>query len=313
MPFGLWLTPAAAEVPDISIQPRISTGIQDYSLEFPSVTKGNVAGGGFQFRDDFKVSDHLSFIGGGLTLGRGRAFLDLSGQATSNGHALGQQFEGDATPFGFSGAVNGGLEHQLDSSFHRREINVTAGWGFTPAFSAYLGYKHSRVDIASQIQPIATALNPVVTGDVLFSGIRRVAFSYDGAFIGATYSVPVSAAHGSFSVQSSLARLNGRYDETFRGVIAEVVSTSPLFLLPIDPAFGNRAPIHGDSLGLNVGASWSGDLGWLRPSLTALSYTIGIDRSEYKFSSRQTIYANFQETSTRLRLDLRYRFAVPLR
>jgi hypothetical protein len=301
------LSAAAAHAQSITVQPRVSTGIQDYSLEFPSVTQGN-PNGGFRFRDAFKVSDHLHFVGAGLTLGYQKLFIDVSGQRSSTGHDQGEQFQGTDTGSGFTNAANFGLEHNLNSAFSRKEFNATVGWGFTPAFSTYLGYKHAQADIASQIQPVLTP-GVVQPGDVLFLGTRDIAFSYNGFFVGATYSVPVEAAHGAFAVQSSVARLNGHYTETFDGAVVVVISRPP-FGQSIDPSFANKPPVYGKSSGLNLGASWTGNLEWVSERLRRLSYTIGIDRSEYKFTSTQTIFSNFEETSTRVRLDLRYLFSI---
>ncbi|HEX7416889.1 MAG TPA: hypothetical protein VF315_02450, partial [Steroidobacteraceae bacterium] len=76
----------------------------------------------------------------------------------------------------------------------------------------------------------------------------------------------------------------------------------------VDPSFANKAPIYGKSTGLNLGISWTGNLGWMSGKLDRLSYTLGLDRSEYKFGTRETSTGDFEETSTRVRLDLRYRF-----
>ena len=63
---------------------------------------------------------------------------------------------------------------------------------------------------------------------------------------------------------------------------------------------------RGKSTGLNLGVSWTGDLGGLSPRLERLSYTIGIDRSEYTFKSSLRGANDFAETVTRARLDLKY-------
>jgi len=102
-------------------------------LTFPSVTRGD-PGGGLTFRDKFKISDHLNFIGGGLTVGYRKLFVDVSEQHNRTGHDRGVQFQGTSTGSGFTGASNVGLNHDLDSSFKRKEFNATLGWGFTPEF-----------------------------------------------------------------------------------------------------------------------------------------------------------------------------------
>jgi hypothetical protein len=135
--------------------------------------------------------------------------------------------------------------------------------------------------------------------------VRRIEFSYNGGFIGATYSIPFESVGGSLSFQSSLAQLKGDFGFRFVGNVFKV--TNALQLAPLDPAFFSGST-PGKSLGVNIGISWTQGLGNLSPRLDRASYTFGIDRSQYDFDADQANTANFKERNTRLRLDLRYRF-----
>lgn len=300
-----------ATAQSVSVQPRIGVGVQNYELNFPSVTIGN-ANGSITFRDSFKVADSLRFYGGGLNLGYRRWFLDLSEQRSGTGHDTAVQLQGNSIGGPVLPATNAGVNHSLDSAFSRKEFNASIGWGFTPEFSAYLGYKHSAVDIASMMLPQVANISAVVPNDVLFFGTRRIAFNYNGFFAGGTYSIPVAPAHGAFAIQSSIVRLNGVYRETFDGTVGVVFATAgtQYFYLNVNPAFANRDPLYGKSTGLNLGLSWTGTVPWLGSRLSGLSYAVGVDRSQYKFTSQQTVFGNFEETNTRYRLDVRYRFTA---
>jgi hypothetical protein len=290
------------------VQPRLTAGVEDYTLTFGDVTAGT--GNAILFRDGLRISDQLKFSGAGVTTSYGRAFLDLSAQATNTGSTDGEQFEGTTgspNPGAFPTAY--GFEHLLHSTFNRNEFDAALGWGFSPTFSAYVGFKHARLHLPETIEPDPTYLPN--NGDLLFFGSRDLEFTYNGPFLGATASLPVRS-WGAFSIQASVARLDATFLQSFSGDVFEVVpnpfAPGTSTLAPVNPAFANKAPNTGRSTGLNLGLSWSGSFAWLRPGLERLSYTIGIDRSEYQFSSNQTQQGDFEETISRLRLDLRYRF-----
>jgi hypothetical protein len=305
VPTGLLIVASCAalatEAQAATIQPRLTAGYQDYDITFADVTAAN-ATGGHVFRDGFDIGDRVSFVGAGLTWSGSRLFLDLSAQRSESGDDQLFQFQGTAIGNGvFSGG--NGHNHLLTSRFDRDEYNAAVGWGFTPEFSAYVGYKHATLDMRNQLIPVLSPFPGI--GDVLFIGERVIDFEYDGAFIGGTYSLPVERWGGAFSLQSSLAFLDGEFKERFDGSVAVV---GQFFnLIPLDPSFVNGT-IRGESRGFNVGISWTGGFGWMSKRLSNLSYTLGLDRSEYDFETDQSTTGNFQEKNTRLRLDLRYRF-----
>jgi hypothetical protein len=305
------LCAADAAAQSTVVQPRVSIGVQDYQLHFDDVILP-LANGGHDFRAGFKVDDRLPFIGAGLNFSVGRAFADFSGQWSQNGSDHGTQFEGVAIGPGLYTSGDG-LNHRSDAEFHRQELNVTLGWGATANLSLYGGYKHATVDLTQTLTPILSP-PPFVDvsggrdGDVLFTGTYEMQFTYSGAFAGVTYSVPVSA--GAFSFQSSLAYLDGAFEQRFFGNVSVTNPNSPNSLRSINPTFKD-GQIEGQSFGLNVGISWTGDFAWLGEGLRKLSYTIGIDHSQYKFDSGKSNSlwaADLQERNTRARLDLSYRF-----
>jgi hypothetical protein len=293
------------------VQPRISTGVQNYQLHFDDVILP-LANGGHDFRAGFKVDDRLPFVAAGLTFSGGRLFADFSGQWSQNGSDHGQQFEGVAIGPGIYTSGDG-QNHRSDTQFDRQELNVTLGWGATSNLSLYGGYKHATVNLTQTLTPLSPPA-PFVDltggrdGDVLFFGDYRMQFTYSGAFVGVTYSAPVGP--GAFSFQSSLARLDGAFTQRFLGNVFVTNANSPNSLRPINPAFKD-GEVAGQSFGLNIGVSWSGDFAWASERLRKLSYTIGIDQSQYKFDSGKSNSlwaADLEEKNTRVRLDLRYRF-----
>jgi hypothetical protein len=293
--------PAAAQ--SVSVQPRLSGGVQDYELHFDDVILP-LPNGGHDFRAGFKVDDRLPFVAGGITVSRGRLFADLSGQWSQNGGSHGEQFENVAIGPGLYTAGDG-QNHRSDTRFDRQEQNLTLGWGATPALSLYVGYKHADVNLTQTLAPILTPA-PFVDltggrdGDVLFTGDYHMKFRYSGAFIGATYAIPVGP--GAFALQSSLARLSGTFSQRFQGIVQVTNAGAPAGLRQINPTFKD-GEVNGQSYGVNLGVSWSGNLGPLR-------YTIGVDQSQYKFDSGKSSSiwaADLEEKNTRVRLDLRYR------
>jgi hypothetical protein len=301
---------ADARADSFSLQPHISTGIQDYKLTFLDAISAS-ARSNIKFRQGFSVRDRLPFVGAGLTGSYQNFFVDLSGQWSGTGRDQTHQVQGNFIPGVNIVSAGVGHDHLLDGTFDRQEFNATLGWGFTSDFSAYLGYKHAKLDLSQVMSPVQSPAP--FNGDVLFYGTRRIDFTYHGFFIGATYSISVRS-WGAISMQSSLARLNSSFKEGYAGNVdlCSDPNGTGCRLVPQDASFANnKAPVHGTSNGFNLGISWTAGLAWLSDRLQNLSYTIGLDRSQYEFDSgnqsNAALAANFQETNTRVRFDLRYR------
>jgi hypothetical protein len=326
MTFRRGLLPAAAvasincltvHAADIAITPRIGGGIQNYSVGFGDVitTQFPAAPGNAAVRDGFKAGDAVEFYGAGVTLTYGRMFVDVSGQKSGTGHDRDTQFQATYIP-SITGSVSPAIQghvHNLTMDFERRELNASVGWGFTPEFSAYVGYKSAAVDLNQLIQPATPFTDPPGPVpdllDVLVLGNYAFKFKYDGAFIGTTYSIPVRS-WGAIGLQSSIAYLTGKVDYTFVGATA--------VFNPFIPTGGyvsgvsSASPGRGTSVGFNVGISFTGRFNWISESLSNASYTLGVDRSAYSFKSSNSAAGegDFEENTTRARLDLRYAFPI---
>jgi hypothetical protein len=295
---------------DIVVQPRVTGGVQDYQLTFPDViTPSLTTNGATSERPGFTIRDHLPYAGGGLTASSGRLFVDLSGQWSKTGETNSYIFQGNDLdePYGYKGL--GGHLHSLDSRFARQELNAAVGWALSPNFSAYLGYKSATLNMTQMRTPFLVPLPQ--DGDVLQDGNYNMDFSYHGFFLGTTYSLPVRT-WGALSVQASIAQLDASFKQSFEGLlfiytITNTKSGPVLGGILLNPSLENSR-VSGSTNGLNVGVSWTGDFGWATPRLRRLSYTIGLDQSQYKFKADVVSDGDFEEKNTRVRLDVRYRF-----
>ncbi len=288
---------------EITLQPRVSGGTQTYRFTFGDLIAPN--GNGFRFAQGFELSATLPFFGVGLTASRGHLFADLSGQWSGTGTDHGALFEGNAYPGALTpppGVV--GFEHQFDARFSRHELNAALGWSFDSQLSVYAGYKTARLSTSQALRPDSTPAPEVY--DLLFLGNFNNEFNYHGFFAGASYALPLGA-WGALSVQASVARLDADFRQSFSGAVAQIVPTGGggVGLLPLDPA-AKSATTGGLSTGLNAGVAWSGTFFWISERLRPLSYTIGVDDSQYRFSTSSQI-GNFDEQNLRLRFELRYR------
>lgn len=296
------LVTARTHALEIGVQPRVSAGMQDYELTFPDVVTPHRDDNGFTVRDGFSIRDHLPYAGAGLTISSGRLFVDLSGQWSKTGHDKEFNFQGNGlnSDVGFDGT--GGHDHTLDSRFVRREVNAAVGWALSSNFSIYLGYKDATLNITQFRTPFLDP--PPQVGDVLQIGNYIMDFSYHGYFLGATFSLPVRS-WGALSVQSSIARLNASFKQHFDGLLIIPTDSG---VISLDPSLENSS-VHGDSTGLNAGISWTGNVGVASSPIPGLTYTVGIDQSQYRFRGSATD-GDFEEKNTRFRFDLRYRFSL---
>ena len=312
---------------EVTLQPRITVGQQDYEFNYFDVIAPVLPLRALT-RDGFKVGDRLQLYGAGLTVARGRWFLDVGGQRTNTGTQDTLQFiSADIVNFArlprdiqllllSVGLTNGpGATHDLRTSFSREEINGVIGFGVNSNLSLFVGYKDAKTNVrnllAPRFEPTLPVFQNVAFGNVYLVGEQTNEFSYKGEFIGSSYSVPFERWRGSFGFQASVARLTGKIDSTFDGVVLIAVPAQPPLAQIPPSAAGLDTTVEsgrGKSTGLNLGVSWTGNLGGLSPRLERFSYTIGIDRSEYTFKSSIRGANDFSETVTRARLDLKYAF-----
>jgi hypothetical protein len=296
------LVAARLQAQDIVVQPRASAGMQDYQLSFPDVITPSLTSNNIRIREGFTIRDHLPYAGTGLTVSSGRLFVDLSGQWSKTGESQSFNFQGNglAGAYGFSG--DGGHDHSLDSRFSRHELNAALGWALSSNFSAYLGYKNATLNISQRRKPLLPP--PPQFGDVLQDGNYIMDFSYHGFFIGTTYALPVRS-WGVLSVQASIARLDASFQQHLDGALFIFTSTGFIFLNPSLES----STVRGSSTGLNTGVSWTGNVGMASNPVRGLTYTIGLDQSQYRFQAPVTD-GDFEEKNTRFRFELRYRFGL---
>jgi hypothetical protein len=81
---------------------------------------------------------------------------------------------------------------------------------------------------------------------------------------------------------------------------------TPIGNFYLDPSFIDSR-VSGNSTGLNVGLSWTGNVGAAGNPVRGLTYTIGLDQSQYRFHGSATD-GDFEEKNTRFHFELRYRF-----
>jgi hypothetical protein len=288
----------------VVVQPRVTVGMQDYSFRYQDLVvpvNTNFSVG----RDGFVVTDNVPFEGAGITVSRGRWFLDVGAQRTHTGETTTTQFIG---PFPGLGLTGNGALHDLYVPFRRKEVNVAVGYGLNSNLTMFVGYKDASTELRNNLSP---KLDQVQIGNIYLIGQQTNTFSYKGGFVGWTYSFPVERWGGAFGFQGSVARLDGRVEAEFDFPLVVSIPAPP-YLQPVDPrviGLTTTAPSRGKSTGVNLGLSWTGSFNWVTPKLRKLSYTIGVDRSEYSFEERSRTN-DFAETITRVRLDLRYAIGI---
>ncbi|HEY4972155.1 MAG TPA: hypothetical protein VII41_01025 [Steroidobacteraceae bacterium] len=301
------LVAAQTQALEIGIQPRVSAGMQDYQLSFPDVITPTLSNNSARLREGFTIRDHLPYAGAGLTVSAGHLFADLSGQWSKTGEDKGLNFQGNQFDVldGYNGV--GGHAHYLDSRFGRQEVNAAIGWALSSNFSAYLGYKSATLNITQMRTPVFAPAPQ--DGDVLQIGSSLMDFSYHGFFLGTTYALPINS-WGTVSVQASIAQLDASFRQHFEGLLFIYTAPAgmPAGVVLLDPSLENSA-VHGSSTGLNVGISWSGNVGVASNPVRGLTYTIGLDQSQYRFQGSATD-GDFEEKNTRFRIELRYRFGL---
>ena len=281
-----------------SVSPRVSFGVQDYTHRLED-RLAPTSGSSFQFADGFETRDDLGFHGFGIGINADKVFVDVSGQWSAQGEEQQSQFQGVAGGLEFAAGI--GITHQLSSEFERKEFNVSVGYRITPTVSAYIGYKNATADFVHALRPSDVGF----FGAVKLTGDKVVENTYDGPFVGATYAIPVPAWGGAFAFQAAVVNLDMTDESRFLGTAEAQVG--PTTFVPLDSSAFSSS-IDGDAVGINVGFSWTGGFRWVDRSFTRLTYTIGIDHSEYEFEAGDS---EFEEKNTRLRLDLRYRLGGP--
>lgn len=246
---------------ELIFQPRVSLGYQAYDF---TLDGGDV--------DDLEVETDYILGGLGLTVQRGRFFVDLYGQTNLT------EAEDDVEDFGGIDDID------LSSEVDRYELNATLGYAITPNISAFGGLKYASNEIKSDFESDDAAID-----DLLDGSFFDVDVEYFGPFAGASYALPIADV-GALALSASVAYLNG--ETKFETQIVDNAA---------------EQDVDGNAIGFNFGAAWIGSLAPLSPSLAKLGYTVGLDYSEYDFEDDDDLN-DFSEETLRFKVDVKYNF-----
>lgn len=217
---------------ELTFQPRVSLGYQAYDFDLSGDD------GVFDFKGDY-------FLGGlGLTVQRGRFFVDLYGQTNLT--------EAEDNEGNIDGS---GVDR--DAKADRNEVNATLGYAVTQNVSVFGGLKYANNTVENEFDDGVDQID--VDLDV----------EYFGPFAGASIAIPVADA-GAVALSGSVAYLDGEVDTDVEVDIGDVQDSA-------------SAEVDGTAIGFNVGAAWIGSLAPLSPDLAKLGYTVGLDYSGYEF------------------------------
>jgi hypothetical protein len=156
--------PVMGYASDFVVQPRILTGVMNYSFK----SSGEIALGTGQNGNLVDYDDNLIFLGGGVAANYRRYFADIYFQQSAEGEV----FVGEtAQTFGF------GLNPQ------RQDLSVSVGFSILPYLAAFAGYKYGKTENDGSIfDGGLSAGDPFPTG-IPFSQ----KFEEQGPFIGAVF------------------------------------------------------------------------------------------------------------------------------
>lgn len=159
-----------------------------------------------------------------------------------------------------------------DVEFDRIEALATLGYRVTNEFAAFIGVRYAEVafDGSGTLGGVNTDFTTTLT--------------QVGPVLGAGYVVPNALFGGALVVNGALTYLDGKLEN-------KVDTNAPFEDADID--------VNGTAFGLNGGVSWA------KPLFQGLRLVLGADFSRYSFDDDE---ADFDETITRLRTELRYSF-----
>jgi hypothetical protein len=333
MAVGVVILPSFVEALDFAFQPRFEAGAMFYEFNAEDFSRITATGNPIDgvpnstlrtlSQSGLAYKDWMPFIGGGGTLFVDKFFVDVSAQYADNGSdSSGQTFSSnEQKPFPNAGDLGLPTDGRLynfndfqsasnSADFDRTEWAVSVGYAFTNHFAVYAGYKSAKTDFkvgrsGALRQDIcgnfgdAAPDESCLTNDVgTFTDNTKLEFEQDGPFVGGTFGWDFSQGYlnGTLAGNFAIAFLDGKAKET----------STEAFFTPA-PGFGDPRPVpaftidrDGDSVGLSLGLLWNG----LTP-IDALSYLIGIDGYQYKFSSSR---GDFKETVVRFKAGIAYLF-----
>ena len=292
------LVPAIGNALDLTIEPRIQTGIMDYEFEQKSAVDATdpeitVTDHGF------KIVSAMPFIGAGATLFVDRFFLDFYVQKALSGS------DRASNPLDIEGddLSDFALNMVVDSEFERDEFSVSVGYALGRNWALFGGYRKSETSFSDDLVFGEKLLGVSFSG----SGKREVDFNQDGFFLGGVYVLPIGNYSG-LSFSAALASFDGKYDS--RGNLTTEILVEGEDA-PDKDTFPTGILFDGDTLGLNLGVSWRGRI------FEDLNYTLGVDGYSYDFDAKKvqkftdgtsSVAADLSESVLRFSAGLSYQF-----
>jgi hypothetical protein len=280
-------TPSSAPAFDGGIQPRITTGIINYTLK----SKASASTRG----DEYTFKDTMPFIGIGATIFANKFYLDFYGQWAFNGtdNFTKQHYESPSPPVIPSHYFwNNGAEIEFD----RRDYSVAAGYSLTDYLSLFLGYRvgQSSAEEKGHVTKYLVDDGSLtgIPGLVLFDeSIGEIDLDYQnqGPFLGAACGYQIKDK-GSLTLNVAVAYLEGEIDQS--GDFASPISGRDYF----------NIETSGDSVGISLGVAWRGRI------TEQLGYSFSVDGHQYDFEADDPEKPDFSETVYAIRTGLSYEF-----
>jgi hypothetical protein len=305
---GLFLLPAVGRALDLTIEPRLQTGIIDYQFEQKPVSVSNEKTGKFAKDHGFKLVSALSFVGGGATLFLDRFFVDLYVQKAFSGSDTASQLydfnlsfpSGDETV-----GLEGSYPYIIDSDFEREEYSFSTGYALGSQWVVFGGYRKAKTNF-SDTMSLKTEIKGSVDSlefplAITAQGKRRTSFKQDGYFIGGVYAFNIGN-HVIISLNAAVAFLDGKYDS--RGSLeTDATATVDGEQIDVPVPSSNIGTNHdGDTTGLSLGAALKGRIG------ERLGYALSVDGYSYDFEANQEYIADLSESVLRFSAGLSYQF-----
>jgi len=262
---------AVVEGDEFVFQPRITTGVMNYSYELDSKSDTTpiiaVKGSDRVYNDHgkFKMSDNLFIVGiGGILSHRGFFFDAFYQKSVNKGKEEGSE---KYVTNGISDTSTGKNE------FDRVDYAITFGYNVTDNIAVFGGYKSGKMEseIANTTiyQPIFTLNDQQTLSTAEYP--TDVRFESSGVFIGANYTIPIGK--GALGFNAAFTKLSGEFSSNTNWKVKGENLNENVY--DIDWF------ITGDTIGYSLGIKWAA------PITDKLSYGISLDRYGYNFGKDQ--------------------------
>jgi hypothetical protein len=299
--FGIALFPVAGSALDLAIEPRVQTGLMDYQFEQKTATRADGDRNDGDKDHGFKLLSNMAFVGVGATLFANRFFLDVYAQKAFSGSDTATREE--------DREVNNKvlrLNYVVDSDIERNDYSMSVGYALGSRWVVFGGYRNAKTRFTN-----TESLRHEFDANIFYvsQSTFSPSFKQDGYFLGSTYALPVGK-RSVVTFNLALAALDGKYDsrrsEKVKGVDSEGNVLTDSDGKPIE-GFEDVGAFHnGDTLGLNLGASWKGRIG------ERIGYSLGANGYNYDFENKSSeegqSQADLSENVLRFSAGLSYQF-----